>query len=178
MSFDQNAPTKLSWDEHRGGPPHADNLLTVPRVSEIFKKTKDLFPYGACGPHDPEPDTHCVVPAAWFELLVRRASVERPEELTDIPMMTRCIKAEFLSAAVDVLIKEGLFRDTNEEGDEIEVEYADIDTLMQRADDLVNQLRDREEFMIKKDDWEWLPPYDPSESLEHASSHLPRKVGR
>ena len=104
----------FEWDEDRGGPRHPLNKISAPAAGKFCKATAKVLPWEKAGAHDNGND-RAVVPSIYIERLFRRATVPDPESQAGHRILTKCLGLpEYLDAAVDLLIQEGLLIDEDQ----------------------------------------------------------------
>ena len=133
------------------------NLISLPVAGAFALATKAAIEYAPCGPHDKD---RLVAPSIWIEGLFAEAPVPDPTRLAGIPLMVKCLGVqEFLAAALQLLVDEGLCTTVNDEGDEEPMEYMTYDQLKTRADALIEELKDDATLRIADTSFEWLEGY-------------------
>ena len=158
-SHDHNImPTcDAQWDESRGGPRDAFNYISFPDDGIFYKATKPALPWTS---PDHE-DGRKIVPGVFIEGLFRRAPVPDWTKLIPEHFMTKCLDVDnYMVEALDLLIKEGLLAQAEDDGDEVLVEFNEMDDLYQASDKLVLALKDEPELAVGQRCLEWLEGFN------------------
>ena len=94
----------MAWDEDRGGPRHADNLVSFPEDGEFYLSTKNVLDWRKCGVHD---TARMVVPAVFVEKLFKLAPVKDPTELQEHLFLVKTLAIAWLEPALELLLGQG-----------------------------------------------------------------------
>ena len=143
----------IEWDESRGGPRGPDNLISFPDHHTLYKATKAILPWQACGPHDKD---RVVLASRFVERIFRKAPVKDPKENKDFKFMTRCLDIQYLAGGLALLLSEGLCEVQDEDGDVEPVIFDDLEDFQEAANRLMLQLKDDPTVEVTRTSWEWL----------------------
>ena len=147
------------WDEDRGGDRTPENFISFPEMGSFCQRTKKALPWER-SKHE---SRRMIVPSVWLEGLFREANVEAPHTLnttTDRFLCRGLGLKEFLTAALQLLIDEGLLEEEDEHGDTLLIDCVDADDLQRRADAKVIELRDQAALTVTGDSFDWLNGFD------------------
>ena len=80
-----DAMTGIQFDEDRGGPRRATNLLSFPSDGDVYLSTKDAWPWDEPPVHDvgSTDQGRDVIPSVWIESLFKKAPVPQPRDLKE-----------------------------------------------------------------------------------------------
>ena len=80
-----DAMTGIQFDEDRGGPRRATNLLSFPSDGDVYLSTKDAWPWDEPPVHDvgSTDEGRDVIPSVWIESLFKKAPVPQPRDLKE-----------------------------------------------------------------------------------------------
>lgn len=149
------------WTENRpGGKADPRNLMSFPVDGKAYKSTRKVWPWELSGDEDPN---RANVPSACIERWFRDAKVKNSAGMheTDDRFLVKCLGIdEYLGAALDLLIEEGIFEDEDEHGDMQIYEYTKLDELNEEAYKIVLRMPDAPEFLVDENSWEWLQNFD------------------
>lgn len=95
----------LLYDEDVGNPATEACLISIARDEEFWGVTQGTLPWAEPADQD---DSRAVVPIARIETLFRMVTVEDPDSLAGIPVVTRCLHVVWLAGAVEALMQHGL----------------------------------------------------------------------
>ena len=144
----------MAWDEDRGGPRHADNLVSFPQDGQFYLSTKNVLDWRKCGTHD---TARMVVPAVFVEKLFKMAPDKDPSELQEHLFLVKALVIAWMAPALGLLMGQGLCTvDGDDTGDADTYEYETPNALQAEADKLVLQLANEEVMQVTRDSFEWL----------------------
>jgi hypothetical protein len=146
-----------AWDEDRSGPRDPQNLISAPVDGLFTQATAKILPWKTPGPHD-DPAQRRVIASIYLEQLFRLAPVPHPESLHAHRFMTKCLGLkEYLQAAAQLLVDEGLVRQDNVPDDDREDdELACADDLVRRADEIIKRCIDDPILEVNEESFDWL----------------------
>ena len=131
----------MEWTETRTAVQDPSNPIAIPIGCPMYQSTCKVIPYqDAPAPYPPGAFKAC--PSIYVEAILRLAPVKKPEELTPVIFLIKCLSTEFMEAAIDLLGDEGLFTRRDADGNEVIHVYRDRDELQEYGDALVRQLKD------------------------------------
>ena len=142
----------VDWDENVNGNRDSRNLLIFRRGQPLYRMTKNILPWLV---DDLNGDQTACLPSAYVEFLFKYARVDTRANLKTHTMLEKCLKAEYLKTALDLLADEGLFVAYDEDGNEIDKDFNNFNHLASDADALVSQLSDNPALQVNEDSWEW-----------------------
>jgi hypothetical protein len=124
------------WDEDRGGPRTPHNYISIPTTGNFFQATAQALPWQSPGAHDDEA-VRRVIASIYIEQLFRRAPVRNPPGLDQHRFLTKSLDIdEYLNAAMELLLEEGLVMQENvADGHHEVLTFACQDDLVRRADE-------------------------------------------
>ena len=161
MTEEDNDFAEMEWDEDRGGPRRAENLVSVPRGAMFYVATAQVFPWKESGAHD---SSRMTLPVIFVEKLFRLAPAKDPQKLTRHVFMSKCLALrEYLAPALTLLVSEGFLKSAgSDDGDTAVHVYAqgEEDKIQEDADRLILQLKDEDTIAVKEGSFEWLEGVD------------------
>ena len=135
------------YDEDRGGPRHDHNYLSFAKDGPVHKSTKKVWPWDPPGNHEQE--ERMLVPGAFVEALFAHAPVPKPEDLSPVKFLVKCLSWEaYVAEAFTRLIDEGLFVELDDDDNEVDRVYDDPDDLYNKAAELIKQMPDEPAFHV------------------------------
>ena len=148
----------MEWTESRTAVQDPSNPIAIPIGCPMYQSTCKVIPYqDAPAPYPPGAFKAC--PSIYVEAILRLAPVKKPEELTPVIFLIKCLSTEFMEAAIDLLGDEGLFTRRDADGNEVIHVYRDRDELQEYGDALVRQLKDDPALDVTAAVWEWLADF-------------------
>ena len=159
-----NASTcDIMFDEDRGGPRDANNLISFPEGGMVHKSTIDAWAWQQCGSHD---EGRVCTPSIYGENLFRMATVSEPATLACHRVLTKCLGVkEFLGDGFECLIQEGMFQTLKDDGTYEIYTYEDNDEVSRHADAIVMRSSENPCLQVGANSFEWLEGYDPQTSV-------------
>lgn len=150
-----------AWDEDRGGPRHGHNLLSFPTGGQLYQATAKVWPWSAPGGHEQE--DRRVIPSVYIEGLFARAPVPaaNQNELKGYPFMVKCLSwADYMDAALALLLQHGLTKSLDEDDDEVERVFEDPDEVYAKAAEIIASVKEEEAIKVQGcASFEWLEGY-------------------
>lgn len=95
----------LVYDEESGNPSTDGCLISISRDEAFWEVTQDVLPWEEPADQD---DGRAVVPIARLESLFREVTVNEPDTLAGINIVTRCLHVVWLGDALNALMRHGL----------------------------------------------------------------------
>ena len=148
----------VEWAETRTAVQDPSNPIAIPIGCPMYLSTHKVIPYeDAPAPYPAGGFKTC--PSIYVEAVFRNAPVKRPEELTPVKFLVKCLTAEYMESGLDLLGDEGLFTRRDGDGNEAIHVYRDRDELQEYGDELVRQLKDDPTLTVTVAAWEWLADF-------------------
>ena len=148
------AAIDMVWDEDRGGPRNHLNLLSCPKDEPFVKATRDILPWSPGGIHAANT---AVLPSVYAERLCRKAPCKNPNDMSrTIRMLTHCLDATFMAKVLHLLMEEGLFEATDNDGNVAERNFDSYDELRKMCGRMLLQLQDDATVQVDDAAFDWL----------------------
>ena len=80
------------YDEDRAGPRDGNNYVSFPKHGVVHKATKKVWPWDPAGNHEQE--ERVLVPGVFVEALFAHAPVPKPEDLSPVKFLVKCLSLE------------------------------------------------------------------------------------
>ena len=107
MVFDAH---DAEFDEYRGGLRTELCSISFPKEGDVYKATREVWPWAKAGAHDPDRVT---VPGIFVEALFSESVVSPPtsKALQVHGFLTKCLSEDHFVDALQKMIEEGLLHD-------------------------------------------------------------------
>ena len=122
----------MEWTETRTAVQDPNNPIAIPTGCPMYQSTYKVIPYeDAPAPYQPGDFKTC--PSVYVEAIFRKALVKKPEELTPVKFLVKCLTTEFMEAGVDLLGEDDESSEEEVEVDDEEIAAPPADAVEEEA---------------------------------------------
>lgn len=152
----------VDYDQDLGNPATGECPLNFAKDENFYVATENALPWRVPADGD---DNRAIVAITWIEALVRKAPVEDPMKLRDIPLVSSCLHVDFLRGALECLADLGLLE--ADDGDVSSVrDFHSLDELQRAADAIMAANPDETRFQVDDTTWDDLDAVDAGDAWD------------